>query len=545
MDVHTELFKRRRLPRAIEIALRVAGMPFVVFYKILRAIFITVLSRRFIFGVVCLATLVALFIGEENLRGKWAWERCKRELEAHGEHMELAYYIPPQVSDDENFAMCPLFKPMYNYTQDPKTGSITGEYYNGDSHSALWQKLNTISTYGGTSEKADRPKSVSAWQAGGAFDLKLWQYYYRKALPDLKLPGSPEEDVVTALHGMDDIFSELREAEKTRPLSRFGIKYEDGGMAPVPHYTWLIKLEQMLEIRAVAELRLGRTDEAFADAQMAFYLIDATRGDPLIIGALVRSVMTSDAIGIAWEGIKLHRWTDAQLATMETEFSRTNFLSDYKRGLGVEGAMEPQFVMTICKDPNAALGPRLSWMHYRLLRSLNVMKGWVYQYGAYRARKTQGMLSCVDDGGQRVDLEGVKRAEDTAKEMPKPLCYTILQVAMSPYFGSLTIEAESDTILCRFAGMQCYVNEAIIACEVERYRLANGKIPATLADLHMENLPHDVIGGGPLHYRVTGDDYILYSVGWNGKDDGGKVVLTDKGNVDVTKGDWVWSLKPL
>jgi len=51
-----------------------------------------------------------------------------------------------------------------------------------------------------------------------------------------------------------------------------------------------------------------------------------------------------------------------------------------------------------------------------------------------------------------------------------------------------------------------------------------GQYPESLEALvpqYAEKLPHDIIGGQGLHYHRTGDGrFVLYSVGWNGKDDG-------------------------
>jgi hypothetical protein len=58
-----------------------------------------------------------------------------------------------------------------------------------------------------------------------------------------------------------------------------------------------------------------------------------------------------------------------------------------------------------------------------------------------------------------------------------------------------------------------------------------------------EKLPHDIIGGQPLHYRPTADGkFLLYSVGWNEADDGGKESPHNQygGITDYTQGDWVW-----
>jgi hypothetical protein len=93
---------------------------------------------------------------------------------------------------------------------------------------------------------------------------------------------------------------------------------------------------------------------------------------------------------------------------------------------------------------------------------------------------------------------------------------------------------------------QTRVNEAIVACALERYRLAQGQFPDSLEPLSprfLEKMPHDIITGAPLVYRRTPDgQFILYSVGWNEKDDGGMVVMNQakQPSADLTQGDWVW-----
>ena len=82
---------------------------------------------------------------------------------------------------------------------------------------------------------------------------------------------------------------------------------------------------------------------------------------------------------------------------------------------------------------------------------------------------------------------------------------------------------------------QTQVHEALIACALERYRLAHNAYPETLDALvpqFLAQIPPDLIGGQPLHYRRADDGkFLLYSVGWNETDDGGKPGSDD---------DWVW-----
>jgi len=101
---------------------------------------------------------------------------------------------------------------------------------------------------------------------------------------------------------------------------------------------------------------------------------------------------------------------------------------------------------------------------------------------------------------------------------------------------------------------QTLVNEALIVCALERYQLAHGEYPTTLEALvpqFIAKLPHDIIGGQPLHYRradaptaqssdAASGKFLLYSVGWNEKDDGGAVARTKNGTEDREQGDWVW-----
>ena len=53
-------------------------------------------------------------------------------------------------------------------------------------------------------------------------------------------------------------------------------------------------------------------------------------------------------------------------------------------------------------------------------------------------------------------------------------------------------------------------------------------------------LPQDVITGEAYKYRLKANgEFVLYSVGRNGRDDGGKLALKWD-NLDILEGDWAW-----
>jgi len=93
----------------------------------------------------------------------------------------------------------------------------------------------------------------------------------------------------------------------------------------------------------------------------------------------------------------------------------------------------------------------------------------------------------------------------------------------------------------KMARAQTYANLAAIACSLERYRLLHSQFPETLDALvpqFLAAVPRDVIMDQPLKYHRADDgQFVLYSVGWNKKDDGGVSV---KDSEERTQGDWVW-----
>jgi hypothetical protein len=74
-----------------------------------------------------------------------------------------------------------------------------------------------------------------------------------------------------------------------------------------------------------------------------------------------------------------------------------------------------------------------------------------------------------------------------------------------------------------------------LAFALAAYRADHGSYPSKLADLvpkHVKELPRDMFHNGEFRYKRDGNGYLLYSVGPNGKDDGGKTDTDRKSNED-------------
>jgi hypothetical protein len=86
-----------------------------------------------------------------------------------------------------------------------------------------------------------------------------------------------------------------------------------------------------------------------------------------------------------------------------------------------------------------------------------------------------------------------------------------------------------------------------VALALAAYRSATGHYPAMLDDLapkYLAAVPSDLFSGKPLIYRPTENGYLLYSVGVNGKDDGGRSSDDDPPGDDLSVRMPLPELKP-
>jgi hypothetical protein len=89
----------------------------------------------------------------------------------------------------------------------------------------------------------------------------------------------------------------------------------------------------------------------------------------------------------------------------------------------------------------------------------------------------------------------------------------------------------TDLLLRRTAGIQTEQQMVLTAIALDRYRMAHGEFPQRLEALLpvlLPTLPRDAMNGEPLRYQPRPDGgFILYSVGFDGMDDGGDPTSSD------------------
>lgn len=534
--------------------------------------------QRTLFGLACFITLIALFYAEEDWRGKHDWNKFKHEQEAKGERFDWQSIVPPSVPDDENFAFSPVWiaEDKFNFLNQPqRVEAWYGDrIYDNDVAKMLPLLPVSTSTVVGTNIwKFHGPPDNSGTWAGGEFlDLKPFQAYYRdmgKTNPAAKIiiapqPQTPAQDVLLALSKFDPVIEQLRR-DSARPYSRFPLQYNSVLPSAIllPHLAAEKRIAQVLQLRAIAELQNGENEKAFADIKLMLRLVDASRNEPFLICHLVRIAILNLALQPIWEGSAKHQWSDAQLTELDSELAKLDFFADNKSVIRGERNLEIANIEFL-RHPHGDLEfkrPRLYFLAPMLsltqmlsnMSSDNDVKmnafqifilgigpaGWFDQNELRLARfNTQWYLPVLDEETKVVLLAKIRAANDALRlEIRHRTPGNVLAAAFIVNWNNAVekfVRAQSSTDLAR------------VALVLERYRLANGNYPESLAALapkFISEMPHDVIGGGPLKYRREANgQFVLYSIGWNERDDGG-VVVFKKGtspDVDISKGDWVW-----
>ena len=97
------------------------------------------------------------------------------------------------------------------------------------------------------------------------------------------------------------------------------------------------------------------------------------------------------------------------------------------------------------------------------------------------------------------------------------------------YFFVMLLTPSYDTFLNRVVASDGNRDGVFIGLALELYHREHGKWPESLGELspkYLPTLPADPITGKPLHYKVVSDRPIVYSVGVDGDDDGGRLRKT-------------------
>lgn len=431
-------------------------------------------------------TPLAALVVVENWRGNRAWRAVQEDLKARGEPLEWPAYQPHPIPDDRNF-----FK-----AQAP--ASMLGLFGQGSPHAAQFLKDVHLDRFFDTHVS---PES-SDWSVL-VTDLK------KIGVLPKDYAGSPAAGVLLALQPAKPFLDELREAARERSeAAPPPMKDPSGYFSNLS--TAVFQPVRALSVRARAELELGRNDEAFADIDALTCITKHLTARPTLSLCLLLANATQGlAVGAINDGCRRHAWNEVQLAEFQMQLGRYDVFDRFRECVRTEQVIFSYVLDTAPLPKRIDPNPRPWWLFH----------GWIQQNKvAWAHHLDRDLLPTVAAHPDRLFLEKVSLLRQTANAA---------QASVSPYewVSRISLPHHGD-LLIALGRHVATVQQSVVFCALERHRLANGNYPDRLAELvprFLPTIPLDVFDGQPLRYANTPPNgHRVYSVGQNGRDNGGK-----------------------
>ena len=318
----------------------------------------------------------------------------------------------------------------------------------------------------------------------------------------------------------------------------FELNAKGGFSMMLGHLLALRSLSQMFAARAFLELRNQHNDAAWTNLLALTRLVTAYNPEPSEVSHVSRCSCAVIAYNATWQLLQAHCWTEGQLATLQREWESADFLKGWPETMALTRASTVDAYERERKDP-VPLGlypfkylirtPRTIWP--TLVSYWQRVK--YRHYGIYKD-EAESMLFYRDS-----ELH-LKRAVQAATwiEMRKLPGVTNLEcfVSKNPSATQCFLNSRALSFawlgaghrpLARAAETEARRRIIITALALERFRLRHGDYPESLKQLvpeFLEKEPADFIDGKPLRYQPTGvGQFVLYSVGLDSFDDGGRI----------------------
>jgi len=304
-------------------------------------------------------------------------------------------------------------------------------------------------------------------------------------------------------------------------MCRYPIDLSKGGDSELPHLAQLKGLAQDTHKRALLEFNDHRLAEGTEALECLLGLARSLEAEPTIISQLVRYVCFYLFESALENALNIEPLDEALFQQLDASLERTDQPVAFANALIGERAMLlPLFEMG--RDER----DRVIYIMTELAEPTNDLpRGhWLPDSEAFLAlsseRECLFFLDATDKGirlFQQNPLLSLKAGRYYAGAAE--------EAAARGFVLSATVFAPLTNSLDKHARAMTSVRLSRTALAVERFRLRHGLLPVSLTVLVPDDLPEvptDPFDGKPLKYRRLDQGYVVYSVGPDGRDDGGR-----------------------
>jgi hypothetical protein len=364
-------------------------------------------------------------------------------------------------------------------------------------------------------------------------------------LLDIETPNAArtaiDSNARKAIELREPVIALVRQAV-SRKRCVFPVHWEYGPGALFPHLARLREISRILAIKAVADASDNMMDAALDDVTLD---LDSTRGleqEPGLISYLVRIARTKVALSGLREATRRRHLSVTQARRMYEALGRVSLKGGYEHCLEGERAEANWCFDALRSGQNLLTSERLSVRRRAavyLWRPISY-KDQMASIGLIDKQLAAAKLSYREI--VRMNPSGIERLGPAARlfvrvvfpeltegkgEMSYPLLGGEFRVPQYAIVTHILTPVYSRAMASRDSSISA-VGMGQVAMALKAYKSEYGSYPASLAELKNRlgwKLPDDPFSGKPFVYKRVGRGFLLYSLGSDLKDDGGRPII--------------------
>jgi hypothetical protein len=467
------------------------------------------LLRHSGYAILTLVALLALFILEENLRGRISLAHYKSELRAKGEKLtleELNLPKPPAKSNGVSALLAAADEAATNSRANPLWWYGLGlpTFTSAGRREVLHQQERL----------ADRRPAPSGSASARRRPGPAEEQPYVPAPP----PTCSWDELTKNLAAVSNALENARTAAH-EPLLDMNLDYTKGLDRQHLHFEGIRHLQEWLAASAMEALHRENLTRPLDDITTLVALVRLQKDERLVGLQYLRLGTANLGLHVTWEALQDEGWTDQQLTRLQEDWQGAECLPDYIPSLEMNRVINLQAyhretLKDLVGNNSSSRNRPLDWADYPAY-ALSFL---------WRAGWEQQNELCTLNGWQD-NLDNARAVVMRKSWMAwsiKPGRQWTLYDRWRYLFGGNYDETFQIHQAVQYETLR---EMTVAAVALNRYKLRTGTYPASLSVLVPEflpALPHDWMDGESLHYRLNADGtFTLYSVNDDGIDNGG------------------------
>jgi hypothetical protein len=303
----------------------------------------------------------------------------------------------------------------------------------------------------------------------------------------------------------DALMNDIDAALSTPGECSYLADFSEGYMTMLPHVDGIRPVDSLLLLRAYVRAHAGEGDAAIADIAASIQVMETLKREPFIVSQSLRLVSHRDSLSSLAALLPRIEVTEAALVDLQTRLSEINYHPSLR--LVVDG--ERVAGLTAFGNPSTAGAGKTP---------IPIFRAMVGDDEASYLAAIRNFAEAAREDWPVPIRRTAGYAPGTFDAMDRKLPLLGTWSAPSGIIGPLR------TLVERMAQETARMRAAVVGIAAVRFREETGRWPESFAELTpkwLDEAPLDPFTGDPLKLKAKGDSLCVYSVGLNGKDDGG------------------------